>query len=108
MGLPIEISVKVHGGLFSKDVKRAVREAMYQEALEKIGTRMERGGKGLGAKRNTVTHMPDGDLQMRVSSTRIWPRTKGTSWQRKNIGIVRAMAPRVLRKAAERIVMEMS
>lgn len=104
---PISITVKMNGGLFSRNIKRSVREAMYQEALEKVAVRMERGGKGLGAQRNVITQRPDGDLQMRVISTRIYPRTRGTSWVSKNIAITRAMAPRVLRKAADRIVTEM-
>lgn len=107
MAAAIEISVKVHGGLFSRNIPESVRRSMRQEAIEKIATRMERGGKGLGSKRNTISHRADGELQERVSSTRIWPRTKGTSWQSKNIGIAKAMAPRVLRKAAERIVGEL-
>lgn len=108
MAAAIDITVKVNGGLFKRNISRSVRDAVYQEAVQKIATRMERGGKGLGSKRNTVTQAPDGDLQARVSSTRIYPRTKGTSWQRKNIAIAKAMSGRVLRKAAERIVNEMS
>lgn len=114
----IDITVKVNGGIFSKNIPESVRNSLREEVLLKVNQRMTRqgargsGGKGLGVQRNTVGSFVDiSALTMTVESTHggkeHWPRVKGTAWQRKNIGIIRAMAPRVLRKAADRIVAEM-
>lgn len=105
--MAIDINVKVTGGLFSKDIPKVVRAAVYEEAIDKIATRMERGGKGIGAKRNRITRQQREELRETITSTRYWPRTKGTSWQRKNIGIAKAMAPRVLNAYARRVVREL-
>lgn len=74
-----------------------------QRAIEKIGVRMERGGKGLGARNNTVVSKP-GTLSATVTSTLHNPRQKGTSWQRKNIVIANAMASRQLNAEFKREV----
>jgi len=118
MASAFDITVKVNGGLFQKNIPETVRRAMVGEAIEKIDQRLMRkgargsGGKGLGVQRNIVSHeMRPAQMQTTISTTvggkEHWPRTKGTSWQRKNIAITKAMAPRVLRKAANRIVEEM-
>ena len=123
------VNVVVRGPLFSKRIDSVIKQAMIKECLEKIDARIERGtrsqirkrGKwpsgrpmGLGAKRNIVTSEMAFGLAateaaaLRVKSTTKSPRSKGTSWVRKNIGITRAMAPRVLRAAAKRMVAELS
>ena len=103
----IQVSVTLKGPLFSKKIDQVVKAAMIEETLEKIGQRMERGGKGLGAKRNIISRQTAA-LEMGVQSTRHFPRTRGTAWTQKNVAIVKAMAPRVLRKAALRIAGELS
>lgn len=72
------------------------------DARDTIVTRIQRGGKGLGAKRNTLSAatLP---LSARVTTSLIYPRTTGTSWQRKNEAIVKAMGPRVVNKMVKRI-----
>ena len=102
----MNISVTISGPLFRKKVDAVVKAAIVEEVLEKIGQRMERGGKGLGARRNVVSHRIAG-LAMEVETTRRFPRTRGAAWARKNVGIVRGMAPNVLRKTALRIVEEL-
>lgn len=72
------------------------------EGLGTIGTRVERGGKGLGARRNLIQRVPLSE-GLKMTSTRIYPRTRGTSWLNKNVRVIRAMFPNVLRKAAQRI-----
>ena len=104
----IQVHVTVKGPLFTKKLDSLVRNAMYEEAVEKITARMERGGKGLGARRNVVTTRRLDPLTGEASSTLHRPRTKGTAWTRKNVAIAKAMAPRVLRKAALRITSELS
>lgn len=112
----LDISVKVNGGIFEKNIPAVVRTVMYEEALLKINERLLRkgrfgsGGKGIGVQRNTITderRRGSGDMELLIRSTRIAPRVSGAAWQKKNIGIVKAMAPRVLRKSADRIVEEM-
>lgn len=103
----IDVSVTLKGPLFTKKIDDVVKRQLVAEVLTKVEERTRRQGKGLGARRNTISHERDG-LELNVESTRNWPRTKGTSWQKKNIGIVKAMAPRVMRKAAQRITEELS
>lgn len=107
MAAPIGITVTLRGGLFSKNIPRVVEEAIVGEILTKVEERTRRGGRGLGAQRNVIGHERLQPLSLITTSTLNWPRTRGTAWQRKNIGIVRAMAPRVGRRAAERIAEEM-
>ena len=110
----IDVTVRLNGGLFHKNIPESVRRALVDEAVDKIGQRLVRkgaqgsGGRGIGVRRNTVTQDRD-DARMTVTtlSTHIWPRMKGTSWQGKNVRIARSMAGRVLRKAADRVVAEM-
>jgi len=100
------IDVTVRGPFFDKKIDQVVQDAIVAEALEKIGARTERGGRGLGSKRNTIS-LSRSALVLEVASTKRFPRTRGTSWQRKNVGIVRAMAGRVLRSVAKRITAEL-
>lgn len=107
------VDVVVRGPLFDKKITQVVKTAMVDECLKKIEKRMKRGGKGAGAKQNIVTaEMAFGAaamnaVGMEVASTLRRPRTKGKAWVRKNVAIARAMAPRVLRKAARRMVAEL-
>jgi len=68
-----------------------------EEGLDTINARFMRGGKGLGVRRN-VLNSQRAVLSRRVSSTRVWPRTRGTAWKSKNIGAFRGMAARVIQK----------
>jgi hypothetical protein len=110
--LNLSIDVTIKGGLVSKKVDAVVKKAIVEETLQKISERLGRkgaqgsGGKGLGVKRNIVDRQLS-DISLEVDTTKIWPRTKGTSWNRENVAIVKAMAPRVLRKTAARIVDEL-
>lgn len=113
-GSPLWVNVVVRGPLFSKKIDAVVKRALIAEVLEKIEVRLKRGGKGMGAKRNIVTaemafgHVAAQAVGMEVKSTKKYPRTKGTAWVSKNVAIARAMAPRVLRKAARRMVGELN
>ncbi len=68
-------------------------------ALGKFADRVTgRTGKGLGAKRNSLTpHIEP--LSAEIESTLNYPRTTGTSWTRKNEGAIRGMSGRVVKKA---------
>lgn len=108
----LSIDVAIRGNLVSKKVDDVVKKAIVEETLQKINERLGRkgaegsGGKGLGVKRNIVSRQLTGTV-LTADTTKVWPRTRGTSWQRKNIAIIKAMAPRVLRKTADRIVSEL-
>lgn len=116
------VEVVVRGPLFSKKIDRVVKAAMIDECLKKINKRLLRprkktrlGTPALGGRRNVVTaEMAFGEgVETQATVSKIYstlksPRTKGTSWIRANVKIARAMAPRVLRKAAKRIVGELS
>ena len=71
-------------------------------ARDTILGRINRQGKGLGAKRNQLTPTVQG-LGATVETTLNFPRTKGTSWGKKNERVVAAMASNVMKKAVQRI-----
>lgn len=71
-------------------------------ALETFAKRMQRGGKGLGARRNTVSANVQSFGAEAVSSLNN-PRTTGGAWGAKNQRILSNMAPRVFRKMTQRI-----
>lgn len=127
----LDVAVTLRGPLFSKNIPKVVRDAIADEAIEKVGARMERGGRGQGAKVNRITRRRNG-LTMDVRSTlrdpnsiaqripsfgrgatrrpnpRFNPRSKGTAWTRKNMAAARSMLPFVLRKTAKRIIAGLS
>lgn len=107
MAAAIDVTVTLKGGLFKKDVTRIVEKQIVHEILGKVEERTRRQGKGLGAQRNRVGHQRHG-MELTIDTTKIWPRTKGTSHQRKNVRIIKSMAPRVANKAALRIAEEMT
>lgn len=100
------VAVTLKGPMFEKDVPRIIEKQIIHEILGKVEERTKRQGKGLGARRNTIDHQRRG-LELTVDTSKIRPRTKGTAWQKKNVGIIKSMAPRVARKAAERIAAEL-
>lgn len=108
MATAIDVNVTLKGKLFTKKIDDVVKRAIVEEVLVKVDERFGRArqGRGLGAQRNTITRQRRG-LELEVRSTRVWPRTKGTAWTRKNIGTIKSMSGRVARKAATRIVEEL-
>lgn len=71
-------------------------------ALESFERRLLRQGKGLGAQRNEIAAERH-TLGATARSSLNYPRTTGSSWQRKNERAVTAMAPRVFGKMVKRI-----
>ena len=102
----LTVAVNLKGPMFTKKIDDVVKKAIVEETLKKIDERVQRQGKGLGARRNVIDRKLTG-LELTVDTTKIRPRTKGTAWQRKNVSIIKAMAPRVARKTALRIVGEL-
>lgn len=93
---------RVVGKLRSSDLT----DPAMNEVLDKVGKRMQRKGKGLGSKRNTVTVETPGRLTRSVETTLISPRTVGSAWDKYNRRAAQAMAPRVMRAAMRRIKKE--
>lgn len=85
---------------------KADYEATVQPAVGAMLTafeqRIRQQGSGLGAQRNTLAVTRNG-LARTIDTTLNWPRTKGTSWQRKNEDLVRAMAPNAEDRAVDDI-----
>ena len=98
----ITIKVKGLNELTAKTDWDVLLQPEIEPALETIGKRMERQGKGLGAKRNSLTRETQ-PLGARVRSSLNPPRTTGQSWQEKNEAVVKSMAPRVLAKMVKRV-----
>ena len=98
----ITIKVKGLNELTAKTDWDVLLQPEIEPALETIGKRMERQGKGLGAKRNSLTRETR-PLGARVRSSLNPPRTTGQSWQEKNEAVVKSMAPRVLAKMVKRV-----
>lgn len=69
-----------------------------QEITTTFVDRLLRPSKGLGARNNTLS--PEmRELGATIRSTLNWPRTTGAAMHRKQEGIVKGMAPRVIGKA---------
>ena len=96
------VQVKGLNELVEKTQWDVLLQPEFDGALETFGKRMERQGKGLGAKRNTITRETQ-PLGARAQSTLNYPRTTGVAWQRKQEAVMKSMAPRVLNKMVKRI-----
>lgn len=106
----VGLDVTVSGPFFDRDRRKEV-EGAIEEGIEKLGKRSERGGKGLGARRNRISREKFRNPQTRftelgedVFSTRLSPRTTGRAWTNKNLRIWRAMAPRVFKSVLNRVI----
>lgn len=97
-----EVKVKGLNELAAKTDWDVLAQPELGGALETFGKRMERQGKGLGARRNTITRETQ-PLGARAESTLTYPRTTGVAWQRKQERVIKAMSPRVLSKMVKRI-----
>ena len=117
MTQPIALKVTVKGPLFSKKIDAVVKAAMIDECMKEIDKRLSRPPpkKKLGMMRNPVkTRMGTGMGQdatlafEHVESQFHSPRRTGSSWVKKNIGIIHSVARRNLKAVANRIVRELS
>ena len=113
----VSLDVKLSGPLFTKNVSKAVEDAILAEVIVKVDERLERSARTIkskgrpliGQQRNTVTRSKR-ELEITATSTLINPRNKGTSWVKKHLGasgygkgIIGAMVPNVVRAAGKRI-----
>ncbi len=123
----IEVKVRLRGPLFEKKIDKVVEEAIVVYAMRRIETRVRRVPKRkkntLGRRRNPIgpgklNRNPPvfglgslefgGNVSMTFKSTTIPPRTKGKAWQKKNVAIIKSMAPRVMRSVAKQIAANLS
>ena len=98
----VNIEVRGLNELLAKTGFDVLVQPEIEPALETIGKRLQRQGKGLGAQKNTLTRDTQ-PLGARIESTLNFPRTVGTAWQQKNEAVAKAMAPRVFNNMAKRI-----
>lgn len=100
--MQVTVTIKGLNELMQKLKGSALYEPEVEEALSTVENRVLRQGKGLGAQRNVLA-VSQSPLARTVTTSLNSPRTTGSSWTRKNIGIFRAMAPNVIRKAIAKI-----
>ena len=104
------VQVIIRGPIFSKKISKVIERQIMSEAMPKFEKRVRRKGKKIGRKRNPIgpgSFALGGGVEMTMTSTKIWPRTVGSTWTAKNVAAIKAMAPRVLRKLAKEIVGEL-
>jgi len=120
MATPLNITVAVRGPLFTKKIDSTVKKAILEEGLERIGKELDlktarlirrplthKKGAGLGAKRNPVHRKTTGIVMDVISRIGKYPRMSGRRWTENNMAAIYRMAPRMLRKIANRIVGEL-
>lgn len=103
----IDVNVTVRGPLFRRKIDEVVKRSIIEEVLLKVEERVERQGKGLASRINFVDAKIK-DLELTEHSTLRYPRTTGAAKQRRDVRAVKALAPRVMQRAAERIVERLS
>lgn len=101
-GIDIEVKVRGLAELEKKLGGSVLYEDETEAGLDTIHNRFLRGGKGRGAKANTLSSERL-VLSRRVTSTKNWPRTTGSSWRNFQIGVFKAMSPRVVRSIIKKI-----
>jgi hypothetical protein len=120
MTAPLNITVTLRGPLFTKKIDATVKKAILTEGLERIGKELDiktarlirrplthKKGAGLGAKRNPVHRKTAGIVMDIISRIGKYPRMSGRRWTENNMVAIYRMAPRMLRKIANRIVSEL-
>lgn len=105
--MSVSITATVTGPFWTKSASNVVARAIEEQILDKVSERMKRGGKGLGAQRNVLRFQRVNRRELVVTSSRNFPRTKGTAWVRKNTGYARAMSRTVTGAAVRQIAQEM-
>lgn len=123
----VDVTVRLSGPLFEEKIDKVVQDAIIFYALRRIETRVRRVPKRkkntLGRRRNPIgpgkldknpptfglgTLQFGGNVSMTFASTTIRPRRSGKSWQKKNVAIIKSMAPRVMRSVAKQIAANLS
>ena len=109
--MPDPITITLRGPIFHKDIPKVLGDAIITEVMEKVEKRVRRKGRKAGRKRNPIgpgnIRRHDG-VSMTLTSSLNWPRTSGGKWAQKNMAAIKAMAPRVIRKAGRRMAKELS
>lgn len=102
--MPLNLKVIGLPQMVSKlDFDRLVKPPVEDEIRDKVEERWtRRRRKGLGARRNTLMSEVE-PMKATVTTTLRNPRTVGSAWQRALLKAGRAMLPRVVRKAIQRI-----
>lgn len=123
----LDVTVTLRGPIFDDKFIKTIEDDLKNEAINKLTDRMMLTGKrfsvsgeakvskstgrrvkgqGLGVMRNALSDKRE-HLSATVSSTKIAPRTVGVAWSGYNMAIARSMVPRVINKAAKRMVQDL-
>jgi hypothetical protein len=101
----VALQVKIKGldELRAKLNYHLLEEPEVATGMETIAQRFKRGGRGLGARNNTVNFARTSLSNVHVRTTLNHPRQTGAAWLRKQIAIFNSMAPRVARSVIKKI-----
>ena len=112
--MPDPLTIPLRGPIFFKDIPKVLGDAIIKEVMRKVEKRVRRPkkrGHNLGRKNNPIG---PGDIRRRdgvtmtLTSSLNRPRMSGGKWVQKNMAAIKAMAPRVIRKAGRRMAKELS
>lgn len=108
----VEIDVVLRGPLFSARIDEATKRAIVGEVIEKAEKRVMRTPRSpkAGRKNNTLSarrHQQQAAQSVTFDTSLNYPRTTGSAWSRYNLGVLRKLAPNVVRAAGRRIAREL-
>jgi hypothetical protein len=107
--MAVAVSVKIPG---LKELEKRLDDKLLvqpeiEKALDTISQRplrvSKKAGGQLGIKNNLVTVKPAMALSREVSTSLNWPRTRGTAWNKKVIGQMKAVSQNALKAAFVRM-----
>jgi len=106
------VNVVIRGPLFSSRIDEVTRQAIVGEVIDKAEQRVMRKARSPkpGRKNNTLSarrHQREAEQAVTFDTTLNYPRTSGVSWARYNLGVLRKLAPNVVRAAGRRIAREL-
>jgi hypothetical protein len=96
--------------MFEKRIDRVMQQSIIEQAMPKFEKRLRRKGRRIGRRNNPIRPGEltlGGGVTLVMTSSLHHPRRTGRSWQGKNVAIVKAMAPRVLRSLGRKMVAEL-
>jgi len=104
----VRVDMDLKGPFFGANVTDEVRESILSEVLDKVEQRAMRTPRSpkAGRKNNTLSskrHEQAAAMSLSIDSTLNRPRVTGGAWVKFNIGMIRKLAPNVVRAAGRRL-----